>query len=129
MALLNFLLSLNAYSDKKSSNSPNLSNFKWIRDIQGIPTERVTSQALTVNPSTPLTVFSGYARKFLYVETMHDVDLNINGGATIINIKPVVINNSKQPGQFLVITGNITSLQIINNESTDFAEVFIATCE
>jgi hypothetical protein len=59
MSNLNFLVYLNAYSDPSASNAPSLSNFKWTRDIPGIPVSNPISQALQLAPGESKTLFSG----------------------------------------------------------------------
>lgn len=126
MALFNFFLSLNAYSDKKSSNSPNLSNFKWTRDIQGIAAEKPASQAVKVPAGQSVTVFTSAAKKFLFVEASAQVDLEINGAAAI-TLNPIVINTSVYPGQF-VASMTVNELILTNNGAEDI-EAFVASHE
>jgi hypothetical protein len=126
MALFNYFLQLSIFSDQKASNSPNLSNLKWARSIQGVDAEKPASQAITVPAGQSVTVFTGAQKKFLFAEADKEVDLEINGTDTI-TLKPIVINNSTQPGQFLV-SSTINELVLTNNGADD-AEVFVASIE
>jgi hypothetical protein len=70
MATLNLLVFLNAYSDKKPSNSPRLSNIKWSRDLTGLSVSNPGSQEYTIAASGTVTI-SG--KKFIYIESAQDV--------------------------------------------------------
>lgn len=59
MSKLNFLVYLNTSSDPSSSNNPSLNNFKWTREITGIPASNPISQALPLAPGESKTLFSG----------------------------------------------------------------------
>lgn len=59
MSKLNFLVYLNTYSDAAPSNNPSLSNFKWSREITGIPATNPISEAFTLAPGESKTIFSG----------------------------------------------------------------------
>jgi hypothetical protein len=126
MALFNFFLQLNAYSDQKGSNSPNLSNIRWARGINGLAAANPQSQVFTVAASATVAIVSS-AKKFIYIESDKDINISINGGAAI-SLKAFVINNTTQPGQF-VFSGTITSVSIVNPSSTDTPQVFVATFE
>lgn len=128
MATFNLLVYLNAYSDTKSSNSPNLSNFRWNRDIEGVTASNPVGQAVTLDPSEVRTIFTGsIVKKFLYLEAKTACAFLING--TIAeSVKPFVIGSSTQPGIFAK-TSDITSLVITNPSSTDPLEVYYITIE
>lgn len=59
MSKLNFIVYLNTYSDACASNNPSLSNFKWTREITGIPAQNPISEALTLAPGESKNLFSG----------------------------------------------------------------------
>lgn len=59
MSKLSFLVFLNAYSDSNASNAPSLSNFKWNRNIDGIPASNPISEAFSLAPNESKTLFSG----------------------------------------------------------------------
>jgi hypothetical protein len=59
MSKLNFLVHLNTYSDASASNNPSLSNFKWTREITGIPASNPISEAFSLAPGESKTIFSG----------------------------------------------------------------------
>jgi hypothetical protein len=126
MANMNLFVLVSTSSDTKPSNSPNLSNFKWARDISGIPAENPISQVVPVAAAGNATAFTGASKKFIYVEVDQEVDLVINGNDPI-TVKPIVINTSKYPGMFF-LSGDVTSLQIVNNGAAA-AEVFVASIE
>lgn len=127
MANMNLLVALNTYSDANASNNPNLSNFKWSRDIVGFPVSNPVSQVLTLAPGASVTIFTSAAKKFVYVESDFDVNLAINGGSAL-TLKPYVINTSKVPGTFMLKSA-FTALVITNPSGTDTANVFVAHAE
>lgn len=127
MAFLNYFLQFKAFSDKKPSNSPNLTNMNWVRDVQGIAVNNQSSQVFTIPASGSITVFSSATKKFLYVEADANLRLTING-ATALTIAPVVIGSSSQPGSFLM-NGALTALILTNPSSTDPVDVFVASAE
>ncbi len=60
MSNFSFEILLKAYSDRRSSNSPNLSNFNWDRSANGIPIDSPLSQGFQLGPNQADTVlFSG----------------------------------------------------------------------
>ncbi|NJO48092.1 MAG: hypothetical protein HC840_00085 [Leptolyngbyaceae cyanobacterium RM2_2_4] len=59
MSKLNFLVHLNTYSDASASNNPSLSNFKWTREITGIPASNPISEAFNLAPGESKEIFSG----------------------------------------------------------------------
>lgn len=59
MSKLNFLVFLSTYSDTSPSNNPSLSNFKWAREITGIPASNPISEAFSLAPGESKTIFSG----------------------------------------------------------------------
>lgn len=121
MSLLNYFLNINAYSDPKASNSPNLTNVRWARSIQGIPAEDVNSLSFSIAPSSTRIVIDSGEAKFLYVEASSALVMSLNG--QIIEIKPIVVGTSVYPGQFL-IRADIVDLSFENNEDSE-ADVFL----
>lgn len=128
MALMNLFIHLNAYSDKKASNSPNLTNFKWVRDIQGIPAEAPVSQVVVVPAGGSVTVFENASKKFLYAECAKEAQIELNQSQVNTTIKPIVIGTSSLPGQFL-LNADVEDLVITNPDSDNDIEVFIAHYE
>lgn len=59
MSKFNFLVYLNACSDAFASNNPSLSNFKWARDINGIPAKNPISEGFDLAPGESKSLFSG----------------------------------------------------------------------
>ena len=59
MPKLNFLVFLNSYSDHHSSNDPDLNNFKWNREIDGLCVTNPLSQAFSLAPGETKTLFNG----------------------------------------------------------------------
>ena len=59
MPNLNFLVFLNTYSDANSSNAPSLSNFKWDRELKGLPVNNPASLAFSLAPGETKTLFDG----------------------------------------------------------------------
>lgn len=129
MSKLTLSVFLTTYSDKKPSNSPNLSNFKWDRTINGISAENPTSQMITLAASETRTIFTGAAvKKLLYMEAGAEITYKINAEAAAESLKPLVINDSVFPG-LLLRTSDITSLEVTNPSSTEEVVLFIATVE
>lgn len=127
MAFLNYFLQFKAFADKNSSNSPNLTNMNWVRDVKGVTVDNQSSQVLTIPANGSVTVFTGATKKFAYVEADADLNVAINGGAALL-IKPLVIGTSSAPGSLLV-TATLTSLVLSNPSSTDEVSVFVASAE
>lgn len=124
MATLNLLVFLNAYSDKKPSNSPRLSNIKWSRDLTGLVVENPGSQEYTLAASGAVTVSN---KKFVYVEAGQPVTLAINGGAAI-TLNPFVVGTTVYPGVFM-LHADITSLVITNPSVSAEASVIVHSAE
>jgi len=59
MSKLNFLVFLNAYSDASASNNPSLGNFKWAREINGLPAANPQSEVHPLAPGESKTIFNG----------------------------------------------------------------------
>lgn len=127
MAFLNYFLQFKSVSDKIPSNSPNLTTMDWVRDIQGVIVENQSAQVLTIPASGSVTVFTAANKKFLYVEADAALQAEINGSATL-NIAPVVIGSSSQPGS-LLLNGAVTALILTNLSSTLAVDVFVASAE
>lgn len=126
---LNLSIFLSTYSDKRASNSPSLSNFKWDRAINGIAAENPISQSVTLAPSETRTLFSGSAiKKLIYLETDMPITYKINAEAVAEDLKPIVINDSSFPG-VLLRTSDITSLEVTNPSATEEVTIFLAAVE
>lgn len=59
MPNLNFLVFLNAYSDRNPSNAPSRNNFKWGRDLNSLSVENPYSLEFTLAPGETRSLFSG----------------------------------------------------------------------
>lgn len=75
MSKLNFLVYLNTYSDKSASNNPSLSNFKWAREITGIPASNPISEAFSLAPGESKTIFSGQRTLTQEIDTVYSLAL------------------------------------------------------
>lgn len=75
MSKLNFLVYLNTYSDASASNNPSLSNFKWAREITGIPASNPISEAFSLAPGESKTIFSGVRTLLADNTTRYDIAL------------------------------------------------------
>lgn len=124
MATLNLLVFLNAYSDKKPSNSPRLSNIKWSRDLTGLTVANPGSQEYTIAAEGDVTLTG---KKFVYIESASEVELTINGGDPI-TLKPFVVNTTVFPGVFM-LHADISSLVITNPSTEDEVEVIVHSAE
>jgi len=124
MSTLNLLVFLNAYSDKKPSNSPKLSNIKWSRDLTGLTVSNPGSQEYTIPAEGDITVSN---KKFIYIESLQEVQVEINGGDPI-TLKPFVVGTSTFPGVFM-LHADITSLVIANPDLEEEAEVVVHSAE
>jgi hypothetical protein len=127
MAIFNFNLGLNAYSDSKSTNAPSLNNFKWNRDITGIAVDNPDSLSSSVAANTTKSIFSSTNKRMVYIEVSASADLIVNG-ASAITISPVVQGTSIYPGVWLT-TQNVTSLSIKNNSLTDTVSIYVVSIE
>lgn len=59
MPNLNFLVFLNTYTDSNPSNNPSLNNFKWDREVKGLPVANPHSSAFSLAPGESRTLFNG----------------------------------------------------------------------
>lgn len=59
MSKFNLLFSLNTYKDAASTNQPNFQNFKWTREINGLPASAPLSQEFSLAPGESKTIFDG----------------------------------------------------------------------
>lgn len=75
MSKLNFLVHLNTYSDTSPSNNPSLSNFKWTREINGIPASNPVSDAFSLAPGEAKTIFSGVRTLTQSIDTVYGIQL------------------------------------------------------
>lgn len=123
MAIVNFSVFLNSYSDPRASNNPNLSNFKWMREINGINTTAATSMSAQIAASQSKTFFTNDPKQMIYIEADQPCDITING-VLAPSLVPVTINGVTLPGVFL-INSIVNTLQVTNN-GTAIANVFVA---
>jgi len=75
MSKLNFLVFLSTYSDASASNNPSLSNFKWAREITGIPAANPISEAFSLAPGESKTIFSGIRTLTQAIDTVYSIAL------------------------------------------------------
>lgn len=75
MPKLSLLIHLNAYSDPGASNAPSLSNFKWTRDMTGIPASNPISEAFSLAPGETKTIFSGSRTLSQDIDTVYSISL------------------------------------------------------
>lgn len=122
---LNFQIFLNSYNDPCQTSTPQLSNFKWNREINGIPFTTENSQMIQIPPSGTVALLSGDTKKFLYIDTDQSISVIYNGGTAVV-VNPFQVNGKLQPGVFF-ISGAVASLSITNPSSTAPANVFFAT--
>lgn len=127
MSIFNFFLHLNAYSDKKSNNSPSLNHFRWTRDIGGITVENPQSSAMTIAENSSTVVFDGKSNKILYLESNKEISVTINDTDTFV-IKPIIVGTSSYPGS-LYLTSLINKLEITNASLDEQASIFMACAE
>lgn len=120
---LNLQVFLNSYNDSCQTSTPMLSNFKWNREVNGVPFTAENSQMLVVPPSGTVNLLTSDTKTFLYVDTDQSVSVIYNGGGPI-TVAPFQINGKLQPGVFM-ITGAVVSLSI-TNPGTVAANVFFA---
>jgi hypothetical protein len=59
MSNFNFLIYLNAYSDRNPSNNPSKNNFRWERALNSIPVGKPSSLDFSLAPGETKTVFDG----------------------------------------------------------------------
>lgn len=75
MSKLNFLVFLSTYSDASASNNPSLSNFKWSREITGIPATNPISEAFSLAPGESKSIFSGVRTLTQSIDTVYSIAL------------------------------------------------------
>lgn len=124
MPNLNFLISLNTYSDTTATNAPTLNNFKWARQVSGVPLTAENSEGLSLAASASATLLTNDTKSFLYLESDQTLSVVLNGGAAI-TLNPFIVNGLVQPGVFC-FSGTIASLVVTNTSSTVAANVFFA---
>lgn len=128
MSKLNLSVFLSTYSDKRASNAPSLTNFKWNRAVAGIDAANVLSQTATLAPSESVTLFTGSAiKKLVYLETSHEITVTANAEDPA-PLKPIVVADATFPG-ILLRTSDITSLVVTNPSTTESVTIFLATVE
>ena len=120
----NFLFFLQSYSDNCPTSTPYLSNFKWSREINGVPFTIENSQQIQVaiSSTSPNLVLS--ASSFIYLESDQQVSVIYNGG-TAMTLTPFQVNGVTQPAVFFM-AGPATSLTVTNSGSNT-ANIFFAS--
>lgn len=124
MPKLNFQVFLNGYNDSSQTSTPMLSNFKWNREINGIPYTTENSQMVHLAPGATANIIVSDTKSFLYLDSDQQITVIYNGGSAI-TLSPFQISGKLQPGCFL-ISGPVTSVTITNPGSVA-ASVFFAT--
>lgn len=109
----NFQFFLNGYNDLCQTSTPYLNNFKWMREINGVPYTVQNSQQLEVAPSTTSSNLIPVASSFVYLESDQTVSVIYNGGTAMV-LTPFQINGLTQPAVFFM-AGPATSLTVTNS--------------
>ena len=84
MSKLNLLVYLSACSDSSASNSPSLSNFRWTREISGIPASNPISEAFSLSPGEIKSLFSGARTLAADLTTRYGISLKPLNEAIIL---------------------------------------------
>jgi hypothetical protein len=120
---LNFSVFLNSYNDSCQTSTPQLNNFRWERDIYGIPFTQENSQMLVVQPNATVTLLASDNKSFIYIDTDQSLSMIYNGGSAIV-VNPFNVNGKLQPGVFF-LSGTVNSVSITNTSAVA-ANVFFA---
>ncbi len=124
MPKTNFNFFINAYGDSCQTSTPALSNFKWNREINGVPYNNENSQQIQVPGSTTTSNLIISPSSFIYLESDVAVSVIYNGG-TAMTLVPFQVNGLTKPAVFF-IAGAATSLTI-TNAGTTVANIFFAS--
>jgi hypothetical protein len=124
MPKANFLFFINSYNDLCQTTTPALSNFKWSREINGVPYNNANSQQIQVPGSSTSANLVVSPCSFVYLESNVAVSVIYNGG-TAVNLVPFQVNGLTQPAVFC-IAGAATSLTVTNS-GTSVANIFLAS--
>src|ERR1035437_11058982 len=108
MPKCNFLFFINAYNDLQQTTAPALNNFKWSREINGVPYTIEKSQQLQVPITTTSANLVTSAASFIYLESDVQVSVIYNGGTAMV-LTPFQIDGRTQPAVFFM-AGPATSL-------------------
>jgi hypothetical protein len=84
MAKMNILINLNAYSDPTSSFTPNLNNFKWVREYSGLAINEPTSSSFTLGVKESITLFNNSRTLSHDGTTVYDLSLKAGSANTYI---------------------------------------------
>jgi hypothetical protein len=84
MSKMNILIHLNAYSDEKDTNNPDMSNVRWNRDIQGIAISEPISKAVRIASGQSLSLFSGTVSVDSDATTTWDIALKSGSSSTYV---------------------------------------------
>lgn len=95
MPKLSLLIHLNAYSDPGASNAPSLSNFKWTRDMSGLPASNPISEAFSLASGESRTIFSGTRTLAQAIDTVYSIALKPLSSSTYR-----ILNTSGTPPLF-----------------------------
>lgn len=93
MSKLNMLVHLNAYEDAKDTNNPNLSNFKWSRDISGLDISEPCSKSINLPAGQSLDLADGLVS--LNSDATTTYDLALKAGSS--NIYRISHNGGTEP--------------------------------
>lgn len=77
---MNVLVYLNAYKDSNPSNNPNLNNFKWQRELQGLSAEKPQSVEFCLAPGESRTMFDG--QRTLLSDNTSEFSISLKNGST-----------------------------------------------
>lgn len=125
MSKMNLLIDLKGYD----GTNANVCNTNFARNAQyaGIDVSEHTIQEVTVGASETKTLFSvitAEAKKFIYLETDGECEVEVNGIAEVA-LKPIAIGHSQKNGVYLK-SSDIESVAITNNNATDIKIYYIA---
>ena len=124
MPKANFLFFLQGYSDSSQTTTPALSNFKWSREINGIPFNNENSQQIQIPASTTTSNLIISPSSFIYLESDVQVSVIYNGGTAMV-MTPFMVNGLTQPAVFF-LAGPATSVTI-HNAGASVANIFFAS--
>jgi len=135
MGKCNFLFFINAYADLSQTTTPALSNFKWSREINGVPFNFENSQQFQVSTSTTTANILPFSFLTLAATTIGNINattnLTLTGSTTGvipgllvvgagIPVNTTVVSVGTSQYTFTVTTANATSGDIYSNNGQTF---------
>ena len=135
MSKLNLLVYLSACSDSSASNSPSLSNFRWTREISGIPASNPISEAFSLSPGEIKSLFSGARTLAADLTTRYGISLKpLNSSIYRLNqtagtfsvFKTARANGADNTTQITaVVNGPIVTFSSVAGTSLNMAAVLV----